>query len=487
MSRRFALILLGALLWLGAPLPVYSATGSAGGSEDMRSVIMFTVAGDEVGFDVGRAAGGAEVVVSIGAPPGAVVQTGVDPDDPLVAGVSIDPDVNPQHSLVRIFLREHDSRVSAQILRRPFRIVLDVVHVKIAERTSSRYGQSGSSSKGSASLFLMNVPVRIEHPPLDMAPTVRGPIEGPGADQFASAYAGYSHREWAQSGADFKTFLETFPKSRLAAAADYLQADIQYREAWGEGLPSRAAAAKRFDELMQRYPRSPNRPMSLLRMAEVLMTEAKWEEAKPLTEWVLSDYANTPFVRIASLMRAQIAMGQNHVRTAVAHYAEVRASRVDDPVGVSATFGLAESLVRMGRYAEAIQLYEQGLRRDPGHAKGDIHQLKMMGRALTEAGRYDDARHVFLVLYNVFPTEYPAGVALTQVADTFRGEGLWEMAERGYLDVLSLYQGGEGALTARMSLGDLYVDRHDTTSRHLDLNTLSGGRMTRSSQDELMA
>ncbi len=466
------------ILLLGMGAPVHSA--------DLHSALLFEVGDEEVGFDVGRAAGGTEVVISVDAPPDAITHGELDPNDPLVAGVAIDPDLDRHRSLVRVFLREHRARTATQTLKRPFRIVLDVMHA-LPDQPKTEAELEQEREVVDDSPFRLNVPVKMEDRPLMMIPTVKGPIEGDGADAFSRIYTDYARQKFDRAEVGFQSFLEKHPDSHLAGAAAYMQADIRYRRAWGMGLAARAEMAKVYDRLMQVYPRSPNRPLSILRMAEVLMTEARWEEAKPLVDWVLSDYSSSAYARTAALMRARIALGQNHVRTAIARFAEARAHRVDDPVGVAATFGLAEALVRMGRYAEAIHLYEEGLSHDAGLAKGDVHLLKIMGRALTEAGRYSDARHVFLVLYNVFPTHYPAGVALSQVADTFRGEGLWELAERRYMDVIAHYPKSEGALTARMSLADLYVDRYHAMSRGTNLNQVAGGRMGRAKEDELMA
>ncbi len=475
--RSTSVYLLTVLLMLGLASPVHSA--------DLHSALLFEVGPEEVGFDVSRAAGGTEVVISVDAPPDAITHGELDPNDPLVAGVAIDPDLDRHRALVRIFLREHKARTATQTLKRPFRIVLDVVH-SLPDQPKSQDDEAVEEPVDN-SPFRLHVPMKMEDRPLIMTPTVKGPIEGEGADAFSRIYTDYARQQYDRAEVGFQSFLDKYPDSHLAGAAAYMQADIRYQRAWTKGLAARAEMAKVYDRLMQVYPRSPNRPLSILRMAEVLMTEARWEEAKPLVDWVLSDYSNSAYARTAALMRAQIALGQNHVRTAIARFAEARTHRTDDPDGVAATFGLAEALVRMGRYAEAIHLYEEGLSHDASLAKGDVHLLKIMGRALTEAGRYTDARHVFLVLYNVFPSQYPAGVALSQVADTFRGEGLWELAERRYMDVIANYPKSEGALTARMSLADLYVDRYHATGRGTNLNRMEDGRMARAKEDELLA
>ena len=137
----------------------------------------------------------------------------------------------------------------------------------------------------------------------------------------------------------------------------------------------------------------------------------------------------------------------------------------------------------MGRYPEAVRFYERGLKYSPGAPKADPRQLQLMGRALMEDGRFEDARRVFLVLYNL----YPPGLALSRVADTFRGEGRWERAEEGYQYVIEHHPHGEGSLAARISLADLYVDRHRAIRAPVIATNLVGGRIDSSNADELVS
>ncbi|MBI5136137.1 MAG: tetratricopeptide repeat protein [Nitrospirae bacterium] len=471
-------IVLAALAMLGVAAPL----GAAEAFLHTEVVLRVTEA---VNFEMVRAVNGTEVEVRIDSPPDTVTPLAVAEDDPLVAGMTLEPDATGTGTRVRVFLREHAVRSATQTLERPFRVVLDLVHDLPTAPVATPEAET-APAPASPSPFALHVPVELTQPPLAIPVAVSGPATGPGADVFSAAHTAYDRKQWDAAATGFERFLAEHPDSPLAEAAAYLAADLKVPAAWPLGPPARAEVAKQYDALVKRFPRSPNLPTALVRMAEVLVAESKWEDAKPLVETVRQDYVESPAYRGATLLRGQIALGQNHVHTALANFTEVRDGGTGDADGTAATFGLAETMVRMGRYPEAVSLYQEAVTRAPGRAKGDIHQLKLMGRALMEAGRFLDARQVFLILYNVFPSHYPSSVALSQVADTFRGEGRWELAERRYTEVIALYPKSEGSLTARMSLADLYVDRQRSLGK-VDLGPVIGGDLGRAKEDELLA
>jgi tetratricopeptide (TPR) repeat protein len=133
-----------------------------------------------------------------------------------------------------------------------------------------------------------------------------------------------------------------------------------------------------------------------------------------------------------------------------------------------------------------VRFYEAGLARRPGYPKSSPAMLEHIGRALMEAGRFADAREVFLTLYNLYPNRYPPDLALSRVADSFRGEGRWERAEAGYLYVIENHPMGEGSLAARISLADLYVDRNRNIDQPVITQDLVGARVGSSNAGELV-
>ncbi|MFQ5750083.1 MAG: flagellar basal body protein, partial [Planctomycetota bacterium] len=77
-------------------------------------------------------------------------------------------------------------------------------------------------------------------------------------------------------------------------------------------------------------------------------------------------------------------------------------------------------------------------------------------------------------------------VVTSRMADTFRGEGQWERAEEGYQYVILHHPQGEGSLAARISLADLYVDRHRSIRTPVIATHIVGSRIGSSNADELV-
>jgi TolA-binding protein len=472
------------LMALAAGLGIAPAAGAAVSPAPInapahRSQLVLQV-DREAEFEVAREADGAAVVIRIDRPTASITVPPVAADDALVGSVSLEDDPETAGSRVRVHLRDRSVRTAAQTLVNPFRIVLDLVSAPPPEAAPAR-------TAAERSLFALAVPMPEDPGPPLLTPVWTAPAEGPGAARFKAAAAAFDAREEQEARDGFAAFLKEYPDSPLVETAAYYLAELEFRRALRGTEVERLTAGKAFDALGQRFPRSPNVALGLVRMGEVLLREGKTDEVAPLTDIVAEEYADTPFVRAAAFLRGRIALGANHLRTAIAQFQRVRRGGVDDDLGAWAAFLIGDTLGRMGRYPEAVRFYERGLRHLPGAPKADPHRLQRMGRALMEAGRFRDARYVFLALYNLYPDRYPSGLALSMVADTFRGEGRWERAEEGYQDVILHHPQGEGSLAARISLADLYVDRHRSIAEPVIAGRLVGSRIGSSNADDLVA
>jgi len=470
---------LAAVLVPGAGRAAPGPETAADGDGPVRSELVFRL-DREAEFEVSREADGTAVVIRIDRPSAAVTVPTVAPDDPLVGSVQLQPDPDGKGVLARIHVRDRTVRIATQTLVQPFRIVVD-----LSLRSPSADRPAPTAATRSA--FAMLVPLPVDTGPALLEPVVNAPVEGPDAADFRAARAAWRRGEAGTSEAAFMAFLKTHPDGPLGEAAAYYLAELRLRRAFHGSPADRVEVAKVYDQLGQLAPRSPNVALGLVRMGEVLLRESRLDEAARLADVVLDEYHHTPFVRPAAYLRARVALQANHLRTALAHFQEVRAGGVADAQGVGAAFGLAETLGRMGRYPEAVRVYELALRQDPAGPKADPRQLQLMGRALMEAGRYPEARGVFLTLYNLYPDRYPPGLALSRVADTFRGQGRWERAEEGYQYVIQHHPRGEGSLAARISLADLYVDRHRAIRSPVIASHIVGSRVDSANADELVS
>ena len=466
-SRVHTFILSPLLAGFALMLSCGSAQGAPSGEwlpgaepRTVHTQVMFKV-GDEVDFEITRVPGGAEVVLFIDRPVADVTAPYLAEDDPLVGEIRLAATTSGSATLAHIFLRERNLRSAVQTLENPFRIVLDLLYDDPGQRPAPVVKAVVEAEP--PSVFSLGVPLDQDLTPPMMEPEVTGAVDGIGRDLYRRAAWALEQGRVDEAQRIFTTFTEKFKDSPLADPADYYLAEIRYHRAWSGNLEARAAAARHYDRLGQRYRRSPNVALGFIRMAEVLLAEGKAEEARDLVDVVIGEYPDSRFLRLAHRVRADVALEQNHLRTAIKHYTVVRRGFKDDSDGLRAAIGLAETLGRMGRFPEAVRYYERGLAAGAGRIKGDPQALRRMGRALTEAGRFRDARYVFLTLFNLYPHRYPPGLALSQVADTFRGEARWEEAERRYQEVIEGYPKGEGSLAARIALADLYVERHRET------------------------
>jgi len=450
----------------------------AWGGDSLRTELAFEL-DQEAEFELSRAPDGTSILITIDRPASGVTAPVVRDDDPLVGGVAVE---SPPEggTLVTVRLRKRPVRAATATLSRPFRVVLDLVYDVPGE------GAEAEGAPEAPGPFAMNVPMEDDHGVRPLAPVVPVPPVGPGTDDFRRGVEAFSSGAAGGARGLFDAYLRDQPEGAFAEAARYYLAELDFEAALDGPAPDRMAAAEAFDALGQRYPRSPNVALGLLRMSEALRQEVRLDEAAKVVEVVLDEYRDTPFARPALALRARIALQANHLRTALTNYGRLYREGGDDADAVDAAFGLAETLGRMGRYPEAVRFYEAGLARRPGYPKSSPVMLEHMGRALMEAGRFADARQTFLLLYDLYPNRYPPDLALSRVADSFRGEGRWERAEAGYLDVIQTYPKGEGSLAARISLADLYVDRHRNIERPVIATQLVGSRVATSNAGELV-
>jgi TolA-binding protein len=475
---RFALALF--LVLLGA-LAV-----PARGEESLHTQLTFEL-DQEAEFEVARSPDGTAVVLKIDRPRGAVKTPVVPEDDALVGGVNLEyPPEGGTVATVR--LRKRPVRAATETLARPFRLVLDLVYDAPQVGIRDEMGPDGQGAPAEVrGPFAMLVPIDDDRGLRPLAPILPMPPVGPGTEAFRRGMEAFQQGAAGGARDGFETYLRRHPDGPFAEAARYYLAELDFHGALAGTPDDRMAAAEVFDDLGRRYPRSPNVALGLLRTAEALRQAVRLDEAAKVLEVVLDEYPDTPFARPALALRARVALQANHLRTALSYYGKVFRKKADDPDGIDAAFGLAETLGRMGRYPEAVRFYEAGLAGRPGFPKSSPVMLEHIGRALMESGRFPEAREAFLVLYNLYPNRYPPDLALSRVADTFRGEGRWERAEAGYLYVIQNHPMGEGSLAARISLADLYVDRHRNIERPVIAEQLVGSKVASSNADELVS
>lgn len=470
-SRLAFALLLFLLTGLAAP---------AWGEGALRTELAFEL-DQETEFELSRSPDGSEVLLRIDRPASGVTAPMVREDDPLVGGVAVEspPEGGTQ---VTVRLRKRPVRAAIRTLARPFRLVLELVYDAPGEGAEAE----AEAATGAPGLFAMDVPMDDDRGPRPLAPVVPTPPVGPGTEPFRQGVEAFAAGAAAGARGGFEAYLREQADGAFAEAARYYLAELDFEAALDGPAPDRMAAAEAFDALGQRYPRSPNVALGLLRMGEALRQAVRLDEAAKVVDVVLDEYRDTPFARPALALRARIALQANHLRTALANYGQLYRAGGADADGIDAAFGLAETLGRMGRYPEAVRFYEAGLAVRPGYPKSSPVMLEHMGRALMEAGRFADARQAFLLLYDLYPNRYPPDLALARVADSFRGEGRWERAEAGYLDVIQNHPAGEGSLAARISLADLYVDRHRTIERPVIATQFVGSRVASSNAGELV-
>lgn len=454
----------GTIRWVGALLMLWGMASTAAAAVADPSLSVHTqliIAVDEAAdFELIPARNGTHLRVRIARPESAILLPSLDEDDPLVQAVSLSPFGDGTVSQLTITLRERDVRTGAQTLVRPFRIVIDVLReappVEAPHVAAIHYTPS---------------PFRFAVGLLPPGPVRAVPVTLPALDKgiaerrFGQAVAAYTDGRLIQAQAGLTDYLQQYPNGRHVADCRFLLAELDYRQAWYRGEAARARATRQYDALGQQYPDHPNAELAYLRLAEVLLASDQLEQADALLTRVTDSYPKGEFARFATLLQGMVALSKNHLRTAATRFKAVRKAGRSDRMASHAAVGLGEALMRMGRYPGAADYFEKSLAHLGGQLKGDPRRLRLMGRALLESERFDDARQVFLTLFNLHPAAFPPGLALSHVADSFRGEGHWELAERGYRTVIDQYEGGEGSLAARISLADLYVNQYRNADR----------------------
>ena len=157
-------------------------------------------------------------------------------------------------------------------------------------------------------------------------------------------------------------------------------------------------------------------------------------------------------------------------------------AQVEQVGSVDSKRALAEECIRMGRFADAVELYESAMQGPLGGA--DPVLLKGLGRAKLLSGDGAAAEALFVQLKEVDPAAFDADVEL-DYARALESQGKNDAAIRQYESVASRYPGEEARCRFALLLERLgQEDRAQALFREIDASVKGAPRYYRSRQSE---
>ena len=142
--------------------------------------------------------------------------------------------------------------------------------------------------------------------PGTVAPTVTGagsalPVpEGGDRANYQAAFDLLKAGQYAEAGAAFTQFLDTFPQSNLADNAQYWLGESQYV------TKNYQQALQDFRKVVERYPQSRKIPDALLKIGYCNYELKSWSEARQALTTVQQQYPDTTAARLAGQRLAQM-------------------------------------------------------------------------------------------------------------------------------------------------------------------------------------
>lgn len=238
--------------------------------------------------------------------------------------------------------------------------------------------------------------------------------------QYQKGEVRYYAGDYAASRAEYLKVVEAYPDSDPG-----LQAAALYSAAWSaEKVGSRDAALESYSAVVQRFPRSEQAPLCLLRIGRISFDAGKYPEAAEAYRAIVESYADTRHAADAWYGLGLVCRDTGKPAEAVAAF-----SRVDHTAGatyIAALTSAASICIQEGQADRGRALLDQLLQGVQGNPELEAQAHLQTAQLELNNGRYADA----LARYTRVVEEYPQSEVVT---------------EARYGRVLALYRTGQYA------------------------------------------
>ena len=245
----------------------------------------------------------------------------------------------------------------------------------------------------------------------------------------------------------FATAAEIF---RIVAGND---PDLEEKALLGEarcwfGAGIHAEAAARYERLVGRYRNRPLEPEMIYRQAESLQRAEQRGPAAHLLKRLVRDFGDSPWSVRAAMDMGDLYEGSGDYEAAVESF-EVALARTTQPaLRQRAQLGLAESLGRLGRGAEAVSHLDELISHTRGLPTADRAVL-LKGKIQQESGDFPGAEQTYRALLASAPSRDLEAEVWARLGDVLLAIGQDESAAGAYRHARS------GALPEELRVGVL--------------------------------
>ncbi|MDH4187988.1 MAG: tetratricopeptide repeat protein, partial [Nitrospira sp.] len=303
-------------------------------------------------------------------------------------------------------------------------------------------------------------------------------VEGVDSLPFQEAVSAFMHGQYAVAHAGFLALVTRDADSMTIAAATAFLAELAVRE--DPTSRGRSAAITQYRTLVRVHPKDTNSSRALWRIGDLYVAMGWFQEAIAAYEYAVSHVMISTDADRSLLSLAGILALRERWEEAERAFGSVRNRTVDERVLMRAVAGQAVALHALHRKQEAEPLFDMLYRRWPHLLKRDSRLLQQYGDILEGTDKFQRARAIDMLLYNLYPGSPSAGKALVRLGDTHRQLGLPEAAEMFYFVVEKQYAGRPEAGLARIRLArieqEIAASAGDAFMRKKVEGIIRGGR-----------
>lgn len=255
-----------------------------------------------------------------------------------------------------------------------------------------------------------------------------------------------------------KVFVRKYPNHPEHKRAVFMLADSHYFVGNSGVFAEFENAAKAYVLALSLYPDSPQMPGAYFRLGQVYKATKKFGESIVAFRTLVEKAPESPQAPKALLEVASRYIEINDPQSAVVEYGKILERYKGTLAEREAYFGIANALSKKKLFNEALNQFENAMKRWPEHLMLRPDLQFGYSETLFQARHFKKAEKYFLRMVNISPSSGFTNRALARLGDIRLELGDMESAAKIYLRVVSKYPKTEGAWVSLIRMADLAVD-----------------------------
>lgn len=332
-------------------------------------------------------------------------------------------------------------------------LLMQVIPLHLAGAEETSLPSAAPSPMNASSVRPTQTPLPFQPALPDDGPRYDPTLQGQDSLQFQEALAVFKRGQYATARAGFDALAKLYPQSTLTPTTVAFLAELTMLEQpAGRG---RTEAITQYRDLIRAYPNDTNSSRAQWRIGDLYVEMGWFHEAKVAYEHALSHALSRHDADRAMVGLGFTLMALRKWTEAEQTFEAIRKRATDDRLLMRATLGLAGALYAQHRKRDVQPLFDILHRRWPDLLRKHPDALQQYGDVLFETNRLQQAREIYTLLYNLYPSHQDAGSALVRLGDSCRQLGLRKHAVLFYVAVQSQYAGSPAEAVARMRLAQI--------------------------------